>query len=77
METLQEIQGMEEETTSAFSKVTLVLTKGNTCVIVRDWIYPLAPTSYYHRVGLLGIEMYELDHQKDDKAYYKYVEPQK
>lgn len=68
---------MEEAPSSSYSKIILILTKENSCVIVKDWTYPFAPTTYYNRVGLLGVEEYVFSHDKGNRAYYTYVEPQK
>lgn len=77
MAAFEEIQSMEEETSPPYCKIILVLTKGNSYVIVKDWTYPFAPTTYYNRVGVLGVEEYVFSHDKGNRAYYTYVEPQK
>ena len=77
MEALSEVQVTEETEAPTNSQVILVLQKDGVTTIVRDFIYPFAPQTYYQRYGVLGVDMYELDHVKDDKAYYKYVEPEK
>lgn len=74
IEALSEIQEVEEETAPSAGKVILVLTKDGICIIIRDWMYPFAPEIYYNRHGFLSVDEYRLDHVKDEKAYYKYVE---
>ena len=56
-------------------KVILLLNKDGVTTIVKDFIYPFAPQTYYQRYGLLGVDMYELYEIRDNKAFYKYVEP--
>lgn len=55
----------------------LVLEKDNMKKLVRDWEYPVCPTTYYARSGVLGIDEYSLQEVKDNKAYYKYIGPKK
>lgn len=78
VEEIQEIQGdCKEEEPSEIDQVStwiLILEgKGNSIRVIRDWIYPVCPTSYYDRSGVLGIDWYELVEIKKNKAYYKYM----
>lgn len=52
----------------------LILDKDSTIKIIRDWVYPVCPTSYYDHPELLSltIDEYELVETKDNRAYYKY-----
>lgn len=52
----------------------LILKKDNKIIVVHDWPYSLAPTTYYHHIDLLKIEMYEYDYcSKCGKyAFYKF-----
>lgn len=54
----------------------LFLKKDNIVTIVNDWMYGLAPTTYYHHLpNGLKFEVYEFDYMDKDgiKCYYKYV----
>jgi hypothetical protein len=82
---VQEIQelssneGQEETKTFTSGEVNknswiLVLQgKDNATKVIRDWDYPIAPTTYYCRHGVLGIDQYDLVDVKENRAYYKYV----
>jgi hypothetical protein len=42
---------------------------------VRDFIYNIAPTTYYDHGGVIRIDEYELVEVKDGKAYYRFKKP--
>lgn len=54
----------------------LFLKKENTVIIINDWPYKeFIPTTYYHRCGLLKIEVYDLEYtDKNGNGYYKLME---
>lgn len=52
-----------------------ILQKDNSHKIVRDFIYDMAPTTYYDHGGIIRIDEYELVEVKDGKAYYKFIKP--
>lgn len=53
--------------------MVLLLKKGNTVTIIRDWVYPLAPETFYHRNGLLNIETYTLESVRKNGMYCYYT----
>lgn len=50
----------------------LILKKGNTILVINDWEYCLAPTTYYHRIGIFNVEIYEYDYMSKCKRYAFY-----
>lgn len=52
-----------------------ILQKENSHKIVRDFIYNIAPTTYYDHGGVIRIDEYELVEVKDGKAYYRFKKP--
>lgn len=75
VEGISEIESQEKEETPKDCKMIFILQKENSSKIVRDFIYDIAPTTYYDHGGVIRIDEYHLVEVKDGKAYYKFIKP--
>lgn len=72
---ISEIESQEKEETLEGHKMIFILQKDNSSKIIRDFIYDMAPTTYYDHGGIIRIDEYQLVEVKDGKAYYKFIKP--
>lgn len=72
---ISEIESQEEKETPEGYQMIFILQKDNSHKIVRDFIYDIAPTTYYDHGGVIRIDEYSLVEVKDGKAYYKFIKP--
>jgi hypothetical protein len=68
-------QEQEEIQTLEGYQMIFVLQKENSHKIVRDFIYDIAPSTFYDHSGIIRIDEYHLVEVKDGKAYYKFIKP--
>jgi hypothetical protein len=76
-EEIQEAQSEGDQGRQVLLNLVFILAKGNTTKIIRDFIYNVAPTTYYDHSGVLRIDEYKFVEMKDNKCYYEFVEPKK